>query len=81
MAMSGLEPSSISFQLRKAFQRKSNVIIRVTEVTQINQKTKKLITLLGQVNYDTLILAYGTVSNFFGNENFKAHTYPLKSLS
>jgi NADH dehydrogenase len=81
VAMSGLEPSSISFPLRKAFQNKANVIIRVTEVTGIDATAKRLITPLGHVNYDILVLAYGTISNFFGNDNFKNHSYPLKSVA
>ncbi len=81
VAMSGLEPSSISFPLRKAFQKKKNVTIRVTEVIEIDHAAKRIITPLGHVNYDILVLAYGTVSNFFGNDNFRNNTYPLKSVS
>lgn len=81
VAMSGLEPSSISFPLRKAFQKSPNVIIRVTEVTKIVTEEKKLITPLGYVNYDILVLAYGTKSNYFGNAKFEAYSYPLKSVS
>ena len=81
VAMSGLEPSSISFPLRKAFQKRSNVIIRVTEVNGVDADKKQLLTPLGYVNYDILVLAYGTISNFFGNQNFKKFTYPLKSVS
>src|ERR1035437_6368232 len=40
VATSGLEPSSISFPLRKIFQKKRNVIIRMTEVTDISPETK-----------------------------------------
>ena len=80
VAMSGLEPSSISFPLRKAFQRKKNVTIRVTEVTEIDHASKRVLTPMGHVNYDILVLAYGTISNFFGNENFRNNTYPLLSL-
>ena len=81
VAMSGLEPSSISFPLRKAFQRKKNVTIRVTEVTEIDHASKRVLTPMGHVNYDILVLAYGTISNFFGNENFRNNTYPLKSVA
>ncbi len=38
VATAGLEPSSISFPLRKAFQSKKNVHIRVTEVTSVNTR-------------------------------------------
>ncbi len=81
VAMSGLEPSSISFPLRKAFQRSPNITIRVTEVTEIRTDKNQLITPLGYVNYDILVLAYGTQSNYFGNKKFEAYSYPLKSVS
>ncbi|MFN7117245.1 MAG: FAD-dependent oxidoreductase, partial [Saprospiraceae bacterium] len=35
VAMSGLEPSSIVFPLRKLFQNRKNVYIRVAEVTLV----------------------------------------------
>ena len=81
VAMSGLEPSSISFPLRKAFQKAKNVSIRVTEVTEIQPEQKRVMTTLGHVNYDILILAYGSQTNFFGNPKIEQYSYPLKSVS
>lgn len=81
VAMSGLEPSSISFPLRKAFQKAKNVSVRVTEVTEIQYDQKRVMTPLGHVNYDHLVLCYGTQTNFFGNAKFEQYSYPLKSVS
>ena len=72
VAMSGLEPSSISFPLRKAFQKAKNVSIRVTEVTEIQPEQKRVMTTLGHVNYDIVILAYGSQTNFLGTLKLKS---------
>jgi len=81
VAMAGLEPSSIVFPLRKAFQGYKNVHIRITEVSGIKPDKKRIDTLLGEIYYDKLIIATGATTNFFGNKEFKKLTSPLKSLS
>jgi NADH dehydrogenase len=81
VAMAGLEPSSIVFPLRKAFQGCKNVHIRITEVSGIKPDKKRIDTLLGEIYYDKLIIATGATTNFFGNEEFEKLTSPLKSLS
>ncbi|HAK80109.1 MAG TPA: FAD-dependent oxidoreductase, partial [Runella sp.] len=64
VAMAGLEPSSISFPLRKVFQSKKNVHIRVTDVKHINTETNVIETGLGMIEYDYLVLATGADTNF-----------------
>lgn len=81
VAMSGLEPSSISFPFRKSFQGKKNVFIRVTEVTEVQPDKKRIITPLGHCNYDYLVIAVGAQTNFFGNEKLERLTLPMKSVS
>ncbi len=81
VAMSGLEPSSIAFPLRKMFQKKKNVFIRVTSVDSIDTQNKQLETPLGIVNYDYLVLAIGAKTNFFGNQDLAERCIPMKSVS
>ncbi len=81
VAMSGLEPSSIVFPLRKIFQRKSNVFIRITQVDQVDTAQKCLHTPYGIVNYDYLVIAIGADTNFYGNENIRRHAIPMKSVT
>lgn len=40
VATSGLEPSSVSFPLRKIFQKKQNTFVRITEVTSVEPEKK-----------------------------------------
>ncbi len=81
VAMSGLEPSSISFPFRKLFQGKKNVYIRVTEVTAIKPEQQRIETPLGYCNYDHLVLCTGTDTNFYGNEQLEKLALPMKSVS
>jgi NADH dehydrogenase len=81
VAMAGLEPSSIVFPLRKLFQKRPNVYLRVTEVTGLDADKKRLQTPLGIVNYDHLVLAMGADTNFFGNEHIARLAIPMKSVS
>ena len=81
VATSGLEPSSISFPLRKAFQKVKNVFIRITEVEKINPKKKIIETDLGTVWYNYLVIATGATTNFFGMTGFETNSIPMKSVS
>ena len=80
VAMAGLEPSSIVFPLRKHFQHRDNVYIRICEVESVDTEKKRLETNIGHCNYDHLILAIGADTNFFGNVHIAQHALPMKSV-
>ena len=80
VATSGLEPSSISFPLRKIFQNKRNVIIRMTEVTAISPETKTVHTGIGEMSYDYLVLAHGATTNYYNNSRLQKNAYSMKSV-
>ena len=81
VATAGLEPSSISFPLRKVFQNARNVFIRIADVKQIDPGKKEINTSLGTVWYDYLVLATGVTTNFFNMESFTKNSIPMKSVS
>jgi NADH:ubiquinone reductase (H+-translocating) len=81
VATSGLEPSSVSFPLRKIFQGKKNVSIRITEVTSVDTNAREVHTLLGAIHYDYLVIASGTATNFFGMEHIRENAIPMKTVS
>jgi NADH dehydrogenase len=81
VAMSGLEPSSISFPLRKAFQNYQNMHIRIAEVKEIQPDQKRIITDIGYCHYDKLVIATGADTNYFGNMQIAQNTYSIKSVS
>ena len=81
VAMAGLEPSSISFPLRKIFQHIPNVHIRITKVNAVDTSKQSITTDLGEISYDYLVLGLGTDTNFFGNQNMMDRAIPMKSVS
>ena len=81
VAMAGLEPSSIAFPLRKVFQNSKNVHIRVTEVSRVNTEKNMVETIIGEIEYDYLVLAMGTTTNFYGMKNIIDNALPMKSVA
>ena len=66
VATSGLEPDAISFPIRKLFKGFKNFIFRMARVIEINPDAKEVYTSEGSVSYDYLVIATGSVSNFYG---------------
>jgi len=79
VATSQLEPSSISFPIRKIFQNKKNIEIRLAEVLSIETDSNSLNTSIGVFTYDFLVLATGCRTNFFGNQEIEKNSFALKS--
>jgi len=80
VATAGLEPSAISFPLRLAFHHYKDVHVRITEVTELRTDSQEIITQLGAIRYDYLILAIGADTNFFGQKNIQEKALPMKSV-
>ncbi|WP_194767113.1 NAD(P)/FAD-dependent oxidoreductase [Tamlana sp. I1] len=80
VASARLEPASISFPLRKVFQKAKNVRIRITKVTEIDHKNQFIKTTIGDFSYDHLVMAMGCTTNYFGNQNLKDYAYPMKTI-
>jgi NADH:ubiquinone reductase (H+-translocating) len=81
VATAGLEPSSISFPLRKIFQNCPDTFIRIAEVMEVNTQEKHVLTSLGRVNYDILVLAIGADTNYFGIRHIEELSIPMKTVS
>jgi len=81
VAMSGLEPSSICFPLRKNFRNKNDLFIRAIEIVEVDPENKIILSNTGKLHYDKLIIATGSQTNYYGNVNFEKYSIPLKSVS
>ena len=44
-------------------------------------KKNNLKQLIGEIDYDYLVMAFGAKTNFFGNKDIEATTLPMKSVS
>ena len=79
VATSQLEPTSITFPLRKLFRDRKNLQIRLAGVLSVNSAEKKITTTIGDFSYDILVIATGCKTNFFGNSNLEKYAYGLKT--
>lgn len=80
VATAGLEPDSIAGPLRKSFQKSKNLYFRMATVNKIDSERKNITTNIGELGYDHLVLACGSVTNFFGNKEFEDRSFPLKQI-
>jgi len=53
----------------------------MTNVNSIDTLQKKVITAIGNFEYDRLVIACGCTTNFFGSESLEAHALTLKSTN
>ncbi|MBK6609566.1 MAG: NAD(P)/FAD-dependent oxidoreductase [Sphingobacteriales bacterium] len=81
VATAGLEPSSISFPLRKALHKRKNIHIRTAQAQNIDVANHQLLTDIGSVNYDYLVLALGADTNYFNMVNIAQNAIPMKSVT
>jgi NADH dehydrogenase len=81
VATARLEPSSISFPLRKVFQRKRCVHVRLAKVTGVDLTAQRVQTNEGDFSYDYLVIATGCTTNYFGNKNIEQFAFPMKSTT
>lgn len=81
VATAGLDASNISFPLRKVFHHSRNVNIRMAEVQEINTIANKVVTNIGEFEYDFLVISTGADTNFFGNTNMETYAFPMKSTT
>ena len=80
VATGGLEPDSIAFPLRKRFNDVANYYFRLAEVTNIDAGNNSIETTIGSLEYDELVIATGSTTNFFGNESIKKNAMEMKSV-
>lgn len=80
VATAGLEPDSIAGALRQLFEAHKDFYFRIARVTSIDVQSKKIHTLVGAISYDILVIANGSKTNYFGDENLHKRTFPLKRI-
>ena len=81
VAMSGLEPSSISFPLRQVFRKSNNIYNRIAEVQSVDTVKKEINTSIGNLYYDYLVIATGAKTNYFNNKEIEKNALSMKSVS
>ena len=80
VSISGLEPDSIAYPLRKIIKKGKNTYFRMAEVNTIDSDIQKVYTDIGEVTYDYLVIATGARTNFFGNKTIESNAMRMKNL-
>lgn len=81
VATASLSPADIAVPIRSVVSRYRNVRVLMAEVTRVDLERRRVILDRGELAYDTLILAVGARTNYFGHDTW-AHDAPgLKSLA
>ncbi|PRX10074.1 UNVERIFIED_ORG: NADH dehydrogenase [Martelella mediterranea] len=75
-----LSPADISEPLRRTLGKKRNIDVVMAEVVGIDADRKAVLTRDGApVEYDTLVIATGSVDNYLGHDEWKPHAPGLKT--
>ena len=80
VAIAGLEPDSIVTPVRKLFQRYPRFYFRMAEVIKIEPEKRRVVTDIGWVAYDYLVIATGSHSNYYGLKKLENHSVGLKDI-
>ncbi|MEA1784951.1 NAD(P)/FAD-dependent oxidoreductase [Arenibacter sp. GZD96] len=76
----GLEPDSIAYPIRKILKDYPNFYFRLAHVKKIKLNDKTLITSIGELRFDYLVLATGSVTNYYGNAEIAKNSMAMKSI-
>lgn len=80
VATAGLEPDAIAFPIRKIFNRHSNFYFRMTEVKEVDTARNTIITGIGELTYDYLVIATGSKTNYFGLTTMEQESMAMKTI-
>jgi NADH dehydrogenase len=80
VATAGLEPDSIAYPLRKILRKSSNLFFRMAEVNSVEPEKKCIHTNIGKLQFDHLVIASGSKTNYFGNKEIEKYSMPMKSV-
>lgn len=75
-----LEPAAISYPFRSLFKNK-NITFRMAKVLEVDDQSRKIyLSDGGRLEYDILVVAMGTKTNFFGNQSIQKNAFSLKGI-
>ena len=96
VATAGLQVNSITFPFRKMFAGlhtpvekwtlfgkktdANNVYFRMCELRAVYPKERYIQTSIGKLDYDYLVIATGTTTNYFGNKKIQDESMPMKTI-
>ncbi len=80
VATGGLEAGSIAYPIRKVIQEYKDFYFRLTSVKEIDTQNQKIISEIGELHYDYLVIATGSKTNYFGNKEIERNSMAMKTI-
>jgi NADH dehydrogenase len=80
VATAGLEPDSIAYPIRNIFRSFPNFYFRMAKAEKIDAHNKILHTDIGILNFDKLVIATGSETNYFGMDEIEKMSMPMKTV-
>ena len=80
VATASLSAVEIARSLRAILGEAKNVSVILDKVTSLDDSNRKVITENGSYSYDSLVLATGARTSYFGKDEWAKHTHGLKNL-
>ena len=80
VATGGLEAGSIAYPIRKVIQQYNDFYFRLTSVKEIDTANQKIISEIGDLHYDYLVIATGSKTNYFGNKEIERNAMSMKTI-
>lgn len=76
----GLEPDSIAYPIRKILKDFPNFTFRLAHVEEIDSGNQIIKTNIGDLEYDYLVIATGSKTNYYGNTQIEANSMAMKTI-
>jgi NADH dehydrogenase len=80
VAVAMLDPSEIAQPVRKLIRGVRNCEFLQADVRELDLDAHELVTNRGRLHWDYLVLASGSVTNYFGNRSLAERSFGLKEL-
>jgi NADH dehydrogenase len=82
VAAGGLSPSDCASPLRPSLKRSSNTAVLMAEATDVDAERRQVVLDQGErLDYDSLIVACGAQTSYFGHDEWADVTFGLKTLA
>lgn len=80
VATAGLEPDSIAYPIRHIFKNQKNFYFRMAVAERVQPQVNVLTTNIGDIEFDHLVIATGSSTNYFGLDQVEKYALPMKSV-
>jgi NADH dehydrogenase len=76
-----IDQDSVAYSIRAILRKRKDVRFQMSSVESIDLENKRVLTVDGLLDYDYLVVAAGSVTNFFGLDSVQQHAFDLKQLN